>query len=239
MTVRIAFMPAKTVDFTRQPLVFTHIPKTAGTTVNFALDSAFPGQGAFHLQRRSEQELKELAADTAMHVYSGHLTYQQLAAAFTAAGRHPLYVTVLRDPIDRILSEYAYARETTEAGRWHALASTHDIDAFIAIMAKEHRQFLVGKQCRFVSAEKTANADQAFDSLKKNFAVIGVQRNLEGFLSGIERVTGLGLPRSEPHNQTAKRVFKEELAKKTLRILERTTKEDRRLYDMTLECLAE
>jgi hypothetical protein len=34
-------------------------------------------------------------------------------------------------------------------------------------------------------------------------------------------------------------VFKEELAKKTLRILERTTKEDRRLYDMALECLPE
>jgi hypothetical protein len=34
-------------------------------------------------------------------------------------------------------------------------------------------------------------------------------------------------------------VFKEELAKKTLRILERTTKEDRHLYDMALECLVE
>ena len=46
-------------------------------------------------------------------------------------------------------------------------------------------------------------------------------------------------PPIRSRNQTAKRVFKEELAKKTLRILERTTKEDRRLYDMTLECLAE
>ena len=49
----------------------------------------------------------------------------------------------------------------------------------------------------------------------------------------------LGLPRSWSRNQTEKRVLKEELAKKTLRILERTTKEDRRLYDMVLECLAE
>ena len=232
-------MSAATVEFAHQPLVFTHIPKTAGTTVNFALESVFPGRGAFHLQRRSDQDLKALAADPAIHVYAGHMTYQRAAAAFEATDRRPLYITVLRDPIERILSAYAYARETTEAKRWHALARSHDINAFIAIVAKEHRQFLVGKQCRFVSADKTANADQAFDSLKKNFAVVGVQRNLEGFLSGIERVTGLGLPRSGSRNQTAKRVFKEQLAKKTLRILERTTKEDRRLYDMALECLAE
>jgi hypothetical protein len=232
-------MQAATFDFARQPLVFTHIPKTAGTTVNFALESVFPDRGAFHLQRRSDQELKALAADPAIHVYAGHMTYQRAAAAFETTDRRPLYITVLRDPIERILSAYAYARETAEAKRWHALASSHDINAFIALVAREHRQFLVGKQCRFVSADKTASADLAFESLKKNFAVVGVQSNMEGFFSGIERISGLNLPRNEPCNQTARPVSREALAKKTLRILERTTKEDRRLYDMALECLAE
>ena len=229
-------MPAEDIDFTLQPLIFTHIPKTAGTTVNSGLRKAFPDQCAFHLHRRSEQELESLAADPALHVYSGHLPYMRAAAAFATTGRRPRYMTVLREPIDRILSAYSYARGTPKE-HWHDLASSHDINAFVAAMKKKNPQFLVGKQCRFVCPKGSASAEAAFTSLMDNFALVGLQKDLEGFFLGIETLVGRPLPSPKRRNQSSKRVTQDELDAKTLKILEKATLEDRRLYHKTLEWL--
>ena len=230
-------MPAAATDFSQKPIVFTHIPKTAGTTLNAVLEGAFPERCLFHLQRLDPQDLRARAADPTLYAYGGHVDYQRMSAAFTASGRGAHYITVLRDPIDRILSAYSYAKATAEARRWHELASRHDINAFIAIMADQHRQFLVSKQCRFVGAVERADADQALLSLKENYSVVGTQADLEGFLKRLEQQCGLQLPRSAPRNRSAKPVTRADLDKKSLRILDRTTREDRRLFDMVMEWL--
>lgn len=230
-------MPRQAIDFSGQPLAFTHIPKTAGTTLNAVLEDAFPGRALFHLQRLSSDDLRGRLADRSLHAYGGHLNYLCLSAAFSGTGRQPLYITVLRDPIERILSAYSYARETDQARRWHDLASRHDINGFIAAMAESHRHFLVGKQCRFVGAVERADAEEAFESLRQNYAAVGLQSDLEGFLRRLESRLGFRLPRSAPRNRSATRVTPDALSKKSRRILERTTREDRKLYDRVVAWL--
>ena len=233
-----AAMPTEAIDFSQQPLVFTHIPKTAGTTLNGVLEAAFPENCLFHLQRLERETLSERLADPNLHVCGGHLKYLQLSAAFADTTRRPLYITILRDPVERILSAYCYARESVEDRRWHDLASRHDINAFIAVMAENHRQFLISKQCRFVGTVARADADQAMDSLKRNYAVVGLQDDLESFLRRLETRLQFSLPRCEPRNRSANRVTRDALDKKSLRILDRTTREDRRLYELVLAWLA-
>ena len=237
MAVSKASMPAEHKDFAHQPLVFTHIPKTAGTTVNFALKMAFRERGAFHLHEKSTQELAALTADPALHVYSGHLPYMQMAAAFAATGRRPLFMTVLRDPIDRILSAYSYAREKP-GRRWHDLAISHDINAFVAAMKKKHPRFLAGKLCRYLCPDGGIKAKAALKSLKDNFALVGLQSDLEDFLLAVEDLAGCPMRRPKRRNQSTHRVISAELEAKTRDILDKMTEEDRRLYDMTLEWLA-
>jgi hypothetical protein len=229
-------MPAEPFDFALQPVVFTHIPKTAGTTVIFGLRRAFNGRGAFRVQRHNDQELAALAADQALCIYTGHVPYARMLAAFAASARRPLFVTVLRDPIDRILSAYSYAREKP-LQQWHDLATSHDINAFVAAMKKKEPQFLVGKQCRFVCPLGSLKAESAFASVKENFALVGLQNDLEAFFLGLETLIGHPLARPKARNQTANRVTREDLSPKTLTILEKTTEQDRRLYDLTMDWL--
>ena len=229
-------MPAEPFDFSLQPVVFIHIPKTAGTTVIFGLRRAFDGRGAFRVQRHNDQDLAALAADRALCVYTGHVPYARMRAAFAATARRPVFVTVLRDPIDRILSAYSYAREKP-LEQWHAMAMAHDIDAFVAVMKKKEPQYLVGKQCRFVCPLGSPKAESAFASIKENFALVGLQENLDSFFLSLETLVGHSLARPKARNQTASRVTRENLSPKTLAILEKTTEQDRRLYDMTSDWL--
>lgn len=231
-------MPLTSLDLVEHPLFFTHIPKTAGTSINFGLKKVFPDAVAFHLQRLTDSELKERAADRTIKVYAGHVAYNRSRAAFADSGRTPCYVTVLRDPIERILSAYSYAKGTPKE-RWYDLANSLDIDAFIRHMKKEQPQFLVGKQCRFLCPEGRADADTAFRSLKDNFSLVGLQKNLDEFFFGLERLTGRKLPQPTRQNQSSERVRRDALQPETLKTLEATTAADRKLYLRTLLWLAE
>lgn len=226
------------MNFVERPLVFIHIPKTAGTTFSQILQAAFQGQGRLQVQRLGPEALARVAADTDCPFFAGHVSYRQTQAAFAGVARRPHYVTVLRDPIQRVLSAYSYARENREAKRWHPLASRHDIDEFIAVVAEKHPQFLVGHQCRFVAAEKGADAKAAFQALRGNFGLVGLQKDLEGFMRRLERQMDLHLPRLPPQNRSEKRISLDQLSAGTLRILRETTEKDRQLYDLTLEWLA-
>ncbi|HMB75400.1 MAG TPA: sulfotransferase family 2 domain-containing protein [Kiloniellaceae bacterium] len=232
-----ALMQSAAIDFSRQPIAFTHIPKTAGTTVSTALEAAFPNRNLFQLQQLEPEALRHRLADRSIHAYCGHLRYLQLSAAFGDSGRQPLYIAVLREPIERILSAYSYAKDTPAAKRWHGLAAAHDINGFISVVAENHRHFLVGMQCRFVGAVRGADADQALASLRANYAVIGLQSDLEGFFRRLEARLEIALPRQAPLNQSRSRIKRDSLNKKSLRILERTTREDRRLYELVVEWL--
>lgn len=237
-TVRLVPMPQAPYDLAERPIVFTHIPKTAGTTVNFGLRKAFPDSSAFHLQRQTDSELQALAADRKIKAYAGHLPYCRSAVAFAGSGRQPLYVTVLRDPIERVLSAYAYAKGTPKE-RWHDLANRLDINAFILHMQKEQPQFLVGKQCRFLSPDGQADADTAFLSLQENFALVGLQKNINDFFYGLEHLTGQKLPQPKRRNQSTQRVGREALDAATVKVLDATTVEDRKLYLRTQLWLAD
>ena len=231
-------MPQAPVDLAQRPLVFTHIPKTAGTTINVGLRQVFADAAVFHLQRLEKDELRTLAADRGIQAYAGHLPFCQAAPAFAGSGRHPAFITVLRDPMERVLSAYSYAKGTP-GERWHDLASRLDIDAFIAHMKKREPQFLVGKQCRFLCPKGQADADSAFGSLKENFALVGLQQDLGSFFHGIERLTGRQLPQPKRRNQSADRVQVESLSADTLKTLGQTMAADLQLYERTLAWLKE
>lgn len=92
-------------------LVFLHIPKTAGQSVHAALEDAF-GQEAM-CPARVNDELRKLTITqlNRYQVFSGHFDWSLLDCI-----KGPKFVfTILREPLDRVLSFYFFLRD--EASR--------------------------------------------------------------------------------------------------------------------------
>jgi len=91
-------------------VIFLHIPKTAGQTVHYFLEYLFgkdnisPTRVNEHLYKYSTQELQRYK------VFSGHLDWCMLDFL---SGKKFIF-TVIRDPLDRILSFYFYLRKKAE-----------------------------------------------------------------------------------------------------------------------------
>lgn len=88
-------------------LVFLHIPKTAGQSVHNYLVDAFGKDQVFPFRVNSQINDFGLLAEDGYRVYSGHFDW----SVMEQLPGEKIYFTVLRNPIDRILSFYFYLRK--------------------------------------------------------------------------------------------------------------------------------
>lgn len=81
------------------PLAFIHIPRTAGTSLHAAIQERYGLTSYFIKESRTTQEIFEHIPPT-IDILHGHMPYG------VHMWRPVRYATLLRDPIDRVLSHY-------------------------------------------------------------------------------------------------------------------------------------
>ncbi|SIT18039.1 Sulfotransferase family protein [Roseivivax lentus] len=96
---------------TESPLVFLHIPKTAGQSVHRALGQALGGAlggeaGLSPVRLHSQAARGAAQLPPGYRLYSGHIDWE----ALETLGPRARAFTVLRDPLERIASFYLYLR---------------------------------------------------------------------------------------------------------------------------------
>ena len=198
--------------------VFDHIPKTAGTSVRAAMARAFGESGDLpetpcphHIAIREGQRRRYIA---------GHLWFypgEALAPGW-------LYATVLRDPIDRFLSQYFFYRQH----RAQVLAGTIRFPEVVAAVHLELAEYLEQPHVadlarnyqarhfawRMHEAPERLTEHQLFDlavASLQEYDVVGVFADLQGFVDVY--CDGVGAARQQlPHvNATLDRPAVEEL----------------------------
>ncbi|MFQ3617175.1 MAG: sulfotransferase family 2 domain-containing protein [Cyanobacteriota bacterium] len=125
-------------------LCYIHIPKTAGSTLTAIADAQFDvrqiAPGPYQLpaldpaaQGRSPAELRQLL--TRYRFIRGHFSHNLIRQFLT----RPVYITVLRHPVDRVISLYEFFRRaaqrgTAETPEYEVLmraAAEHDLLGFV------------------------------------------------------------------------------------------------------------
>lgn len=123
-------------------VLFLHIPKTAGQSVHAALEYAF-GKENICPARVNDQLLTYSVSDLSRYqVFSGHLDWSLLDCV-----PGPTYrFTILRDPMDRILSFYFYLRGKAENMSREELSKPYNLGLRAALEMSPDDYFLGGDQ---------------------------------------------------------------------------------------------
>jgi hypothetical protein len=220
----------------RPKLVFVHVPKAAGTTLTTVVRRPYPNDQIHVIQGRIVESLAGLTqmephARSRIRCLYGHLPFG--AHMLTGPVEH---MTMLRDPIDRLVSHYHYAR-SQPAMYLHELSLRSDLAAYVSSGAAE----LDNGQTRLLSGLADVDAVRGdgpvtgavLQEAQGNLAtaVIGLTEAFDESLLHFRRAFGWRNVLYSRQNATPQRPPKAALSKDVRAFLEERQGFDRRLYD--------
>jgi hypothetical protein len=215
-----------------QPLIFLHVPKTAGTTMRSIIERQYPaanlyyvydGAGCFHttsdLKTLTEDEKKKIL------VYAGHVSY----GVHNVIARPSSYYAMLRDPVDRVISYYHHIMNHNPSFKANRMS-------LMKFFERKDKQ-LDNHQTRIVSGVrapfKGCSEDllwAAIDNINSDFCAIGITEMFDQSLLLLSQVLGWKSFEYERKNVSADRPLREYFSKGEINMIRNSNRLDEMLY---------
>lgn len=220
--------------------VFDHIPKTGGSAFKTALEQIF-GAGSVAPAVAGRSELWTEQKFPEYRVITGH--FHSPIPGYGIA-RNRARITVLRDPVDRAVSEYFFYRNDVERVEWNKLAifaKDHDLYAYLKLLeanrigatSNVYAKRFASQISRLVSSDRQtlSLAQRALEQ----YDFIGIQEHFADSVDMFCCKFGLPLvPELTRVNVTSSRKMLFELDSMTRQKLVEMNKLDIQLYDEAL-----
>lgn len=152
-------------------LIHLHMPKTGGTTLKKIIRKNYPKQNVFDVyvdRKHLSSRLAELA-EKQVQCIQGHFPF----GVHQFFQQPSTYITILRDPVDRIISEYYFIRSIP----WHSLhpkVSNMSLQEYQQSPLTQNLQtvYILGR--KFGSPLSEDDLAQAKENLENYFSVVGI-----------------------------------------------------------------
>jgi len=187
------------------PILFDHLPKCGGYSVNFYLKQNFPLHLTFQTGKNPHESVRifKTLTENQRHKYQlviGHLSHELR----DYANPDIFKVTVLREPIDRIISHYFYVKQK-ESHYLHKRVIEENITladfttkGLSTELTNWYTSHFSGMSPQAVSEDPSKAITLALKTVLNHYDLIGFQDDIHGFLESVQRHCGLevNLPQS-------------------------------------------
>ena len=217
-----------------EAVIFLHVPKTAGTTLNrlieweypifqmYSVDPVFFTWSASHLRRLSPRRLKKT------RMFKGHMVF----------GLHEIlpqpatYITVLREPIERVMSAFYYMSSYILHPKYRKFRREQwTLEDFVRRLPRDNVQCKILAGADYNSPCTKEIFERAKENLFKHFSVVGLSERFEESLALMKLRFGWDLWRYSSFNVTRTRPRKADLPRATLDLIAAKNSFDIALYE--------
>ncbi len=181
------------VSLADHTVVFTHIPKTAGTTLDVIMQDIAVAYGlcwhrvrgtlygGFHGRGKPDTliEFGTLSNEelSRVHFLTGHLPF----GVHQRIQRKCFYITILREPISRLLSQFRFG---VQRGGWLADAAIEELFRDGLLIDNAQTRQLAGLQDRNATCTP-ATLETALANLQSHYGIVGVTERFEEMLKAL------------------------------------------------------
>ncbi|MEM8677101.1 MAG: sulfotransferase family 2 domain-containing protein [Cyanobacteria bacterium P01_G01_bin.67] len=218
-------------------VIFLHLPKAAGTTLCDIFLRQYQA-GSIHLLDgtnfdQAQEDFKQLSPEEKAqikilmgHMYFGLHEYQP----------HPAtYVTMLRNPIDRVISYYYFIKKARNHPDYEMMKTKNiSIEDYcqmgVVNMCNGQTRFLSGNQESEINGKEILK--QAKKNLQEYFSVVGIQEKFdESLLMLRNKLAWKKMPYYYRRNTNRTKSYRQEISNSTRAAIEKYNELDLELYE--------
>lgn len=217
----------------KESVIFIHLPKTAGTTVSrlieweyplseiYSIDPVLFKWSAAHLRKLPLSRLKKI------RMFKGHMTF----GLHDVLPQPATYITVLRDPVDRVISSFYFMRRfKLHPLSWQIRREKWTLEDFVRNSGRDNIQSRLVANAKYEEPCTCEIVERAKYNLRHHFSVVGFSDRLEESLALMKLRFGWRLSSYSSFNVTRSRPKKRDLPEATLDLIRQRNGFDVELY---------
>lgn len=226
--------------YRKAALIFVHIPKAAGTTLNRILEQQYKPTRIFAIKvltfQQDLQRLKSLPESDRqkIKVLRGHFHH----GMHTLLPTDSVYMTVVRDPVDRLISHYYYVSSLPNHYLHDQIKTQHMSlkdyacsNLTLEVDNHQTRMLAGGDEVQDpIGQASTQMLERAKQNLREQFAVVGIAERFDETLILLKELFDWSLPLYYKRNVTRGRPKKERISEADRHAIETRNALDMELY---------
>ncbi len=217
----------------KEAVIFLHLPKTAGTTVNRLIEWEYPLKemysvdpvlfqwSAAHLRALPPERLRKI------RMFKGHMAF----GLHEVLPQKATYITVLRDPVDRVISAFYFMRSyKLHPLYWKMRRQNWTLEDFVNNSQRDNVQSKIVAGSEYNEPCTREIVETAKNNLRNHFSIVGLSARLEESLALMKLRFGWKLSSYSSFNVTRSRPKKRDLPQATLDLIHQRNAFDIELY---------